>query len=74
MNIRYRVTLSTAERAELAAMVQGGKGAARRLKRVQILFASDLGIDDPRGLEQHRSNFARTVHHSRLPSNLTPWG
>jgi transposase len=46
MNIRYRVTLSVDERAELTAMVQGGKGSVRRLKRAQILLASDLGSTD----------------------------
>jgi transposase len=46
MNIRYRVTLSKAERAELVDMVQGGKGAVRRLKRAQILLAADLGSTD----------------------------
>ena len=46
MNIRYRVTLSMEERAELLAMVQGGKGAVRRLKRAQILLAADLGSTD----------------------------
>jgi len=39
MNIRYRVTLSDEERSDLLEMVQGGKVAARRLKRAQILDA-----------------------------------
>jgi len=46
MNIRYRVTLSPDERAELLAMVQGGKVAVRRLKRAQILLAADLRSTD----------------------------
>ncbi len=46
MNIRYRVTLSVEERAELLEMVQGGKGAVRRLKRAQILLAADRGSKD----------------------------
>jgi transposase len=46
MNIRYRVTLSMDERAELAEMVKGGKGAVRRLKRAQILLATDGGSTD----------------------------
>jgi transposase len=41
MNIRYRVTLSTEERRELQALVSGGKGAARKIKRAQILLAAD---------------------------------
>jgi transposase len=46
MNIRYRVTLSAEERACLLGMVQGGKGAVRRLKRAQILLAADLRSTD----------------------------
>ena len=53
MNVRYRVELSQAERDELTAMLSGGKHAARRLKRAQILLAADAG----RGDEQ----IARTV-------------
>src|SRR5216683_2404381 len=46
MNVKYRVTLGTSERVELAAMVLGGKGAVRRLKRAQILLAADNGSTD----------------------------
>jgi hypothetical protein len=46
MNIRYRVTLSAEERDSLLEMVQGGKGAVRRLKRAQILLAADLRSTD----------------------------
>ena len=46
MNVRYRVTLETSERAQLATMVLGGKGAYRRLERAQILLAADSGIAD----------------------------
>lgn len=46
MNIRYRVTLTEAERAQLTAMLNGGRHAARRLKRAQILLAADAGVDD----------------------------
>jgi transposase len=46
MNVRYRVELSQAERAELAALLSGGKHAARRLKRAQILLAADGGTSD----------------------------
>src|SRR3712207_8216846 len=41
MAIRYRVELSEAERGELQAMLRGGKHAARKLKRAQILLAAD---------------------------------
>jgi transposase len=44
MNLRYRVTLSAEERTTLERMVSGGKGAARRLKRAQILLAADSGV------------------------------
>ena len=44
MNIRYRVELNEGERAQLTAMLSGGKHAARKLKRAQILLAADAGI------------------------------
>jgi len=37
MNLRYRVELSQTER-ELTALLSGGKQAARKLKRAQILL------------------------------------
>jgi len=46
MNLRYRVELSQAERDELAGMLSGGKQAARKLKRAQILLAADAGSKD----------------------------
>jgi transposase len=46
MNVRYRVELSQAERGELMALLSGGKHAARKLKRVQILLAADAGASD----------------------------
>jgi transposase len=46
MNIRYRVELSEAERTELQAMLSGGKQAARKLKRAQILLAAGAGVPD----------------------------
>lgn len=46
MNIRYRVNLTEAERAQLTAMLSGGRHAARKLKRAQILLASDAGVGD----------------------------
>src|SRR5437899_9245744 len=46
MNVRYRVELSQAERNELTAMLSGGKRAARKLKRAQILLAADAGRSD----------------------------
>ena len=46
MTIRYRVELSEAERGELQAMLGGGKHAARKLKRAQILLAADASTPD----------------------------
>ena len=46
MNVRYRVELSQAERVELGALLAGGKHAARKLKRAQILLAADGGVGD----------------------------
>ena len=48
MNVRYRVELDQAERSELAALLCGGKHAARKLKRAQILLAADAGASDRR--------------------------
>src|ERR1700731_3746750 len=53
MNVRYRVELSQAERGELTAMLSKGKRAARKLKRAQILLATDAGCSD--------EDIARTV-------------
>jgi transposase len=46
MNVRYRVELTPYERHELGALLSGGKQAARKLKRAQILLAADAGIGD----------------------------
>lgn len=46
MNIRYRVDLSEADRAELNALLSAGKHAARKIKRAQILLAADAGVSD----------------------------
>ena len=46
MNIRYRVELNQDERDQLARMLSGGKHAARKLKRAQILLAADAGESD----------------------------
>jgi transposase len=46
MNVRYRVELSQAERDQLTDMLSGGKHAARKLKRAQILLAADRGVSE----------------------------
>ena len=58
MNIRYRVELSEAERLELEGLLSGGKHAARKVKRAQILLAADAGVSD--------ETIANTVRVSRL--------
>src|SRR6516225_2048460 len=46
MNVRYRVELSQTERGQLKELLSGGKHAARKLKRAQILLAADAGASD----------------------------
>ncbi len=46
MNVRYRVELSQAEREQLTGLLSGGKHAARKLKRAQILLAAAAGASD----------------------------
>lgn len=46
MNVRYRVMLTQYERHELGTLLSGGKRAARKLKRAQILLAADAGTGD----------------------------
>src|SRR3954463_12954688 len=44
MNIRYGVELNEVEQAQLHRLISGGKHAARKVKRAQILLAADGGI------------------------------
>ena len=46
MNIRYRVELDEVEKAHLHSLVNGGKHAARKVKRAQILLAAHDGVND----------------------------
>jgi len=46
MNVRYRVELSQAERDRLTTLPSGGRHAARKLKRAQILPAAGAGAGD----------------------------
>jgi transposase len=46
MNVRYRVELSQTEREQLKGFLSGGKHAARKLKRAQILLAADARVPD----------------------------
>jgi transposase len=64
MNIRYRVKLSSEERALLCALVQGGKGPARKVKRAQILLAAARGSSDE-GIAAHVSVGTATVYRTK---------
>ena len=75
MNVRYRVTLETSERVELVAMVLGGKGPVRRLKRAQILLASDKGSTDEeiaRNIAVGTSTVYRTKQAHRIRLGMEP--
>jgi hypothetical protein len=66
MNVRYRVELSQAEREELTAMLSGGKHAARKLRRAQILLAADIGSrDEEIGRLPGPSESASTVYQTK---------
>jgi transposase len=64
MNIRYRITLSAEERAQLEAMVSGGKGNVRRLKRAQILLAAAARSSDER-IAQNVSVSTSTIYRTK---------
>jgi transposase len=64
MNIRYRVTLTTEERQQLEVLVRGGKAAARRIKRAQILLAADGGSKDE-AIAQHIGVGSSTVYRTK---------
>ena len=44
---RYRVTLSEAERGELAALLARGKADVRKLKHAQVLLKADAAEGGP---------------------------
>ena len=66
---KYKVTLTTEERAELTALVSRGTGNARRLRRARILLMADE--NQPEGAWQDAdiakalSAHARTVERTR---------
>ena len=49
---KYRVTLTTDERANLEQLVSSGKAAARKLTHARILLLADDSLDDERPDEQ----------------------
>src|SRR5215475_11338007 len=64
MNIRYRVELRQTERDELKGFRSGGRHAARKLKRAQILLAADAG---PGSLLQRGTSKFPTETIPRMP-------
>ena len=46
MNVRFRVEPGQTDRAELTVLFSGGRHAARKPKRAQILLAADAGASD----------------------------
>ena len=60
MNVRYRVELSETERDERAALLRGGRRAARTVKRAQILLAADAG-ESEQAIARHVAVSASTV-------------
>jgi transposase len=46
MNVRYVVKLSPPELTGLCALVKGGSGSVRRIKRAQVLLAAHAGATD----------------------------
>ena len=64
MNIRYRVTLSSEERGQLLALVNGGRVPVRRVKRAQILLAAAAGSSDER-IAAHVSVGTSTVYRTK---------
>jgi len=78
MNVRYRVELSQTERAELTALLSGGKHAARKLKRAQVLLAADVGASDEAiatsvRLTEHDTISRETVRRRLAENELKPW-
>src|SRR5260370_20943902 len=69
MNVRYRVELSQTERGELKALLSGGKHAARKLKRAQILLAADAGAGDE-GCTRSVGGRRSTVYPTKSPFAL----
>lgn len=58
---KYRVTLTTEERAELGRLVSTGRGAARRLCHARILLLADEAV----GLRRHDEDIVAALSTSR---------
>ena len=64
MTARYLVTLTDAEREALRALIGGGRCAARKLKRAQILLAAERGETEA-AIAQSLSVGTSTVHRTK---------
>jgi transposase len=64
MNVRYRVELTQSERGELTSLLSGGRHAARKLKRAQILLAADMGASDE-AIAKHVAVGASTMYRTK---------
>jgi transposase len=49
---KYRVTLSTAERDELTALIGKGKAAARQLAQARVLLQVDESVAEAKGTDE----------------------
>jgi transposase len=66
MHIRYRVTLTPDERQQLQALMNGGQGAVRRIKRAQILLAADgTAKASDEMIARHVGSSTSTVYRTR---------
>ena len=62
MNLRYRVELSQTERAELTALLSGGKHAARKLKTLAAPFPyADTGANKQLVVVDHGGRSTETL-------------
>ncbi len=66
MNVGYRVTLTQYERDELGTLLSGGRQAARKLKRPQLLLATDAGVGNEYRCQCRRRRLDGVPHQRRL--------
>ena len=64
MSVKYEVSLSGAERAELKQLTRQGKIAARKMRRAQTLLLADEGHKDET-ISQMLGSSVSTVHRTR---------
>ena len=65
MNIRYRVTLTAEEQQQLQAIVSGGTGAVRKIKRAQILLAAAAAKSTDEMIAHHVGVSPSTVYRTK---------